>query len=111
MRLRLGQAPCALVVLLSGLAGAGDVLAEEGTAADREAKEREAEIDLARCEYLRGVADAESAVLVAPSVFTRLGYIDAGAATGSTLPLGTPSARITAGLSYSFSRLQQGLVL
>ncbi|HZN96077.1 MAG TPA: hypothetical protein VFB81_25350 [Myxococcales bacterium] len=105
-----------LSLSLSWLLPSGTAFAGPG-----EAPVREVEIDSARCEHLRGVADAESAVLTGPSVFARLGYLDAGAATSSAsssqlvgpsaLPFGAPSARLTAGLSYSFSRLQRGLLV
>jgi hypothetical protein len=64
------------------------------------------------CEYLKGVASAESALLVAPSLFVTGGLVNVtpvdptGAATSQA-----PSARISAGAAYSFGTLYRGLAV
>ncbi len=64
------------------------------------------------CEYLKGVASAESAILVAPSLFVTGGLVNVtpvdptGAATSQA-----PAARISAGAAYSFGTLYRGLAV
>lgn len=60
------------------------------------------------CQYVRGVADAEASVLLAPELFVSAGLVNAGDATGGS-PLGTPKPRLTAGVGYDFVGLYRGL--
>lgn len=61
------------------------------------------------CQYVRGVADAESAVLLAPELFATTGAVNAGEATGGSAPLGAPKLRLTAGVGYDLVGLYRGL--
>ncbi|MGZ3458278.1 MAG: hypothetical protein ACXU86_07175 [Archangium sp.] len=64
------------------------------------------------CAFVRGVGDAESAVLLAPDVFASVGVVNAGEAGGSDgVPLGKPTPRLTAGLDYDFVGLYRGLAM
>lgn len=65
------------------------------------------------CAFVRGVGDAESAVLLAPDVFASVGMVNAGEAGGDStgVPLGSPTPRITAGLNYDVVGLYKGLTL
>lgn len=68
--------------------------------------------DAGYCAFVGGVAEGESAALMGPQIFTRFGLINAGEAAGAAdLPLGAPTARLTAGLSYSFAGLYRGIAL
>jgi hypothetical protein len=62
------------------------------------------------CQYVNGVADANTALLVAPELFISLGVINAGEAEGGT-PLGSPKGRLTLGVEYDFVELWKGLDL
>jgi hypothetical protein len=59
------------------------------------------------CAHVKGVARSESATLVAPELFARVGTVSAGEALGPT----GADMRVTAGLSYSLSQLRRGLGL
>ncbi|WP_375773398.1 hypothetical protein NR798_21785 [Archangium gephyra] len=62
------------------------------------------------CAFVRGVGDAESAVLLAPEVFASVGVVNSGDAGWSEGgPLGGPTPRIIAGLDYDFMGLYRGL--
>jgi hypothetical protein len=65
------------------------------------------------CEFIRGVTDAESAVLLAPELFASAGVVNAGEAEGGTgsAPLGSPTLRLTAGLSYDLVGVYRGVTL
>ncbi|HSP77814.1 MAG TPA: hypothetical protein VLQ93_04760 [Myxococcaceae bacterium] len=63
------------------------------------------------CAFVRGVADSESALLLAPEVFASVGAVNAGTASGVEVPLGRPTPRLTAGLGYDFMGLYRGLAL
>lgn len=93
-----------------GLAAA-PVLAQEASGTSAGEKPRPpSEPEWGYCEYVRGVAGAESAVLVAPDAFASAGLVNAGEATGGSA-LGTPQPRLTAGLDYDFVNLYRGLTL
>ncbi|OJT17594.1 hypothetical protein BO221_44305 [Archangium sp. Cb G35] len=62
------------------------------------------------CAFVRGVGDAESAVLLAPNVFVGAGVVNAGDAGWSEGgPLGSPTPRFIAGVEYDFVGLYRGL--
>jgi DNA repair exonuclease SbcCD ATPase subunit len=65
------------------------------------------------CEFIRGVTDAETAVLLAPEVFASTGVVNAGEATSGAgdAPLGAPKLRITAGLGYELVGVYRGMTL
>src|SRR5688572_1030969 len=65
------------------------------------------------CAFVRGVGEAESALLLAPDVFASVGVVNAGEAGGGTtdVPLGNPTPRLTAGLSYDAVGLYRGLAV
>ena len=64
------------------------------------------------CAFVRGVGEAESAVLLAPDVFASVGVVNAGEAGGSGgVSLGSPTPRLTAGLSYDVVGLYRALAL
>ncbi|HYO55367.1 hypothetical protein [Archangium sp.] len=75
------------------------------------AQERAGEArDPGYCAFVRGVGDAESAVLLAPDVFASVGVVNAGeTGGGGGVPLGGPTPRLTAGLDYDFVGLYRGL--
>jgi hypothetical protein len=75
------------------------------------AQERSGESsDPGYCAFVRGVGDAESAVLLAPDVFASMGVVNAGeAGGGGGVALGGPTPRLTAGLDYDFAGLYRGL--
>ena len=79
-------------------------------AADTDATDTDAG---AYCEWVSGAADAESAVLVAPSLFGTFGVINGPDALLSNGGAGSqaPLARIVAGASYSVSDLYRGLTM
>ena len=88
--------------VLAGL-GAGAARAEEPAGEAREP---------GHCAFVRGVSDAEAAVLLAPDVFASVGVVNAGEADGSGgVPLGGPTPRLTAGLSYDVVGLYRGLTV
>jgi hypothetical protein len=65
------------------------------------------------CEMVRGVAAAEAALLQAPEAFASGGVVNPGevAGTGTSVPLGRPRARLTAGLNYDVVGLLRGVAL
>lgn len=64
------------------------------------------------CEFVRSVADAEAAVLLAPEVFVSAGAVNAGEADGTGgAPLGAPTLRLTAGLGYDVVDAWRGITL
>jgi hypothetical protein len=85
--------------VLAGL-GAGAARAQEPAGEEREP---------GYCAFVRGVGDAESAVLLAPDVFANVGVVNAGEASGGGVPLGGPTPRLTAGLEYDLVGLYRGL--
>ena len=62
------------------------------------------------CQYVEGVAGAESALLVAPDLFTSIGVINVGQGEGD-VPLGEPKGRFMLGIEYDFIDLWKGLEL
>ncbi|ATB33254.1 hypothetical protein [Melittangium boletus] len=84
--------------------GAGAVQAQEPG--------KEGEQEPGQCAFVRGVAQSEAALLMAPQVFASVGVVNAGDAGGSAaLPLGRPTPRLSAGLDYDFVGLYRGLSL
>ncbi len=71
--------------------------------------ENEAAADDGYCDWVEGVAAAQSAVLWSPEVFGTFGYLDQTGLTAVPDSTGN-DLRITAGLSYSLSGLYQGAV-
>ncbi|WP_434390507.1 hypothetical protein [Melittangium boletus] len=64
------------------------------------------------CAFVRGVARAESALLMAPQVFASAGVVNAGDLSGTaSLPLGRPAPRLSAGLDYDVVGLYRGMTL
>lgn len=62
------------------------------------------------CAFVRGVGDAEAAVLLAPNVFASAGLVNAGDAGWSEGgPLGGPTPRLIMGVDYDFVGLYRGL--
>jgi hypothetical protein len=64
----------------------------------------------AYCEWVGGVADSASALLLAPSVFGSLGVVngyDAQVGAAST----PPTTRLIAGMTYSFTGLYRGIAM
>ncbi|AKU90183.1 hypothetical protein [Vulgatibacter incomptus] len=62
------------------------------------------------CEFVRGVAKAESAILVAPALIGSVGAINSGTVTQG-IPVGEPVLRITLGAEYDGVHLYQGMAL
>jgi len=88
------------------------VLASLGAGAARAQEPAGEAKDPGFCAFVRGVGDAEAAVLVAPDLFASVGLVNAGEAGGAAgVPLGGPTPRITAGLSYDVVGLYRGLTL
>lgn len=56
------------------------------------------------CDYVKGVAGSESALLMAPELFTSFGLVDQSSAT-STPGSGRDDLRLTMGVGYSVSNL------
>ncbi|MET0403744.1 MAG: TolC family protein [Cystobacter sp.] len=53
------------------------------------------------CAFVRGVGDAEAAVMAAPLAFANVGVVNAGdTGDGNSMPLGQPTPRVTLGLDY-----------
>ncbi len=73
--------------------------------------ESEAPPEPGYCAFVRGVADSEAALRLAPEVFASVGAVNAGTASGVDVPLGQPRPRLTAGLGYDFVGLYRGLTL
>ncbi len=64
------------------------------------------------CDFVEGTAAAESALLVSPQLFANFGLTNAGEATGAGVaPIGSPAARLTAGVGWNVDRLLRGLTL
>jgi hypothetical protein len=65
------------------------------------------------CEFVRGVTDAEAAVLLGPEIFASAGAVNAGEATGGSggVPLGSPTPRLTAGVGYDLVGAYRGVTL
>lgn len=63
------------------------------------------------CRYVNGVADAETALKVAPQLYSEFGVINSGTATGSTTPLGEPEWRLVVGVRWDVIDLLEGLKL
>jgi hypothetical protein len=65
------------------------------------------------CAFVRGVGDAESAVLLAPDVFASVGVVNAGEAGRDRwgVPIGGPTPRFTAGVNYDVVGLYRGLAI
>lgn len=65
------------------------------------------------CEFIRGMTDSETAVLLAPEVFASTGVVNAGEASSGAgdAPLGAPKLRITAGLGYELAGVYRGMTL
>jgi hypothetical protein len=88
------------------------VLAGLGAGAARAQEQAGEARDPGYCAFVRGVGDAESAVLLAPDVFASVGVVNAGeAGDGGGVPLGGPTPRITAGLNYDLVGLYRGLAI
>ena len=61
------------------------------------------------CAFVRGVGDAEAAVLGAPQVFANVGVVNAGdTGGGGVLPLGQPTPRVSLGVDFDFVGLYRG---
>lgn len=61
------------------------------------------------CNYLEAVAASERVLLVSPEIFGRVGVVQGGLDSASDTPVAfEPSARVTAGLRYSFNDLVRG---
>ncbi len=63
----------------------------------------------AYCEHVQGVADAQSATLFAPEVFTSVGYVDQPE-TVMVPDSASNDVRITAGLRYRLSGIYEGMI-
>ncbi|WP_241759377.1 hypothetical protein [Pyxidicoccus parkwayensis] len=62
------------------------------------------------CDFVRGVADAESALELAPELYASFGVVNAGESSGGGA-LGKPKPRLTAGLGYDFVGLYRGTTI
>ncbi|MFP2905259.1 hypothetical protein ACLESD_09415, partial [Pyxidicoccus sp. 3LFB2] len=62
------------------------------------------------CDFVRGVADAEAALELAPELFAGIGVVNVGEAEGgiNATPLGGPKPRVTAGIGYDVVGLYRG---
>ncbi|XXF81081.1 hypothetical protein P2318_15355 [Myxococcaceae bacterium GXIMD 01537] len=89
---------------------AGQALAQQATTGEAAAPAGPGDEPPGYCEYVRGVADANSALLFAPDVFVSGGVVNAGDATGGS-PLGTPKPRLTVGVDYDFVGLYRGTAM
>lgn len=66
----------------------------------------------AYCEYVRGVADSESALLLSPSLFLQFGLINGAGFLSADLFTPPPTTlRLSAGLKLSANRIYQGVTL
>lgn len=61
------------------------------------------------CDYVEGVASAESALLFSPTVFATVGRLDRNAVTGDPT-VASDELRTTAGLSYSLTGIVEGIL-
>jgi hypothetical protein len=83
--------------------------AAQTPAGDREASLRAAAAGA--CAFARGVADAESYVLVGPELFGRFGGVNLVESTVNGTTLGAEKQRLTLGVNYSLGHLYQGLTV
>ena len=83
--------------------------AAQTPAGDREASLRAAATGA--CAFARGVADAESYVLVGPELFGRFGGVNLVESTVNGTTLGAEKQRLTLGVNYSLGHLYQGLTV
>lgn len=90
---------------------AGGVQAQPASAPSMGTGSPPEDVDVGYCRFVRGVADAEAAVLMAPDVFLMAGAVNAGEASGSSAPLGSPKLRLTAGVGYDLVDFYRGLTL
>src|SRR4051812_34832140 len=66
----------------------------------------------AYCQYVRGVADSESALLLSPSLFAQFGVINGAGFLSADIFTPPPTTlRLSAGLRYSAARIYQGVTL
>lgn len=64
------------------------------------------------CDYVQNVGAAQAAPLLLPDLYGQAGYINAGGAVDADgVPLGEPTPRVTAGLSYSLSGVYRGTLI
>lgn len=62
------------------------------------------------CDYVQGVASAESALLFSPELFARFGYIEQSAATASP-DVSEENARFIGGIRYKVSGIYEGFAV
>jgi hypothetical protein len=103
-------------LLISALLSAGGAAAAPGPPAVPEAAAAVAKDapppSAAYCEYVRGAAESESALLLSPSVALQFGIINgAGFLTADLFTPPPTSLRLNVGLRWSVGRLYQGLKL
>ena len=101
------KAIAAALVALS-LPGVGNAQEAQPDAPAEEDAAAAARADPGFCRYVRGVAGAQSALLLAPEIFGTVGVVNVGEAEGTT-PLGRPKGRVMLGLEYDLVELWKGL--
>lgn len=100
------SALAAAAALLLPLTTAAQDLPPEGGDGEPPSVRRSAG-DAGYCKWVKGVAGAESALLLAPEIFGSAGMVNVGEAEGD-VPLGEPRGRLMLGLEYDFVELWKG---
>jgi len=90
-----------LAVVAALVAAAGGQARAQGRA--------ESTTDDRYCDYIEGVAAAQSALLFSPEVFGSFGYLDQLVASDQVDQAATDDLRVTAGVRYRLSGIYQGL--
>src|SRR6267143_4659 len=93
----------ALVAVLS--------LAAAAVASEPDRQEAQRRQAAGACKFLRGVADAEADVLVAPELFGRFGGVNLVEAATDGTTVGSEKQRLMLGVSYSLGHLYQGITV
>ena len=96
-----------------GAAALVAVLSLPAAAVARELDRQEAQRRQAAgaCKFLRGVADAEADVLVAPELFGRFGGVNLVEAAADGTTFGAEKQRLMLGVNYSLGHLYQGITV
>src|SRR5712671_1281867 len=96
-----------------GAAALAAVLSLQAAAATRESDREQAVRRQAAgaCKFLRGVADAESDVLLGPELFGRYGGVNLVEATTNGTTVGSEKQRLMFGVNYSLGHLYRGLTV
>ncbi|MBZ4421235.1 hypothetical protein K8638_32800 [Myxococcus sp. RHST-1-4] len=100
---------CGALLSLTAPAALAQQAPPSGTASPPQVEDRSG----GYCDFVRGVADAEAALELAPELFGSFGVVNTGEAEGGAgaVPLGEPKLRLTAGVDYDFVGLYRGMTL